>query len=192
LKILHIFDFVMKLHGIGDVQNATRITSSPNLYLQFTTIMVTVRGLMATAPSFLLAKRIRFSLLFVVIVLIILSTSHYEAAPSSSLFSKSKKVARELTVAELMARPLTTQLHTVPKLFHQSWSSHSLPAKFERWSSTCREAHPDWEWVLWTDEDNANLVRKYFPSFLKSYQAMQGEIYRADAMRNIYMYIFGG
>ena len=28
------------------------------------------------------------------------------------------------------------------------------------------QAHPDWEWVLWTDEDNMELVRQYAPWFL--------------------------
>jgi mannosyltransferase OCH1-like enzyme len=91
-----------------------------------------------------------------------------------------------------MKRPISRDLQAIPKLIHQSWSSTELPAKFERWSSTCRQQHPDWEWVLWTDEDNEELVRTHFPWLLKTYLGLPGVIYRADLVRNLYMYMFGG
>lgn len=100
--------------------------------------------------------------------------------------------ATYLTPQELMERPISKDLQTMPKLFHQSWSSTELPAKFARWSDTCRKQHPDWEWVLWTDEDNEDLVKRHFPWLLKTYKAMPGMIYRADLVRNLYMYMFGG
>ena len=115
---------------------------------------------------------------------------------SHKIYSKQPREARSLLPHELVARPLASNLTEVPKLFHQSWSGNAstLPAKFERWSRTCRQTHPDWEWVLWTDEDNMNLVWKYAPWFLDTYDSL-GEkwpIYRADVARNLYMHIFGG
>ncbi|KAK9369793.1 nucleotide-diphospho-sugar transferase [Lipomyces kononenkoae] len=92
----------------------------------------------------------------------------------------------------LLAQPLTTNFGVMPKIIHQSWMTDELPSKFEIWSRSCREKNPDWEWVLWTDEDNLNLVKKYFPWFLKYYQALPAEIYRADVVRNMYMYVYGG
>ena len=100
--------------------------------------------------------------------------------------------AKYLTPQELMDRPISKDLQTIPKVFHQSWSSTELPAKFTRWSETCRKQHPDWEWVLWTDADNEELVKRHFPWLLKTYKAMPGMIYRADLVRNLYMYIYGG
>ncbi|KAI1621378.1 nucleotide-diphospho-sugar transferase [Exophiala viscosa] len=112
---------------------------------------------------------------------------------TSNTFRRSSKVtARYLSPNELMKRPITESLQTIPKLFHQSWSSTDLPAKFEGWSATCRNQHSDWEWVLWTDEDNEELVRRHFPWLLKTYQDLPGTIYRADLVRNLYMYMFGG
>lgn len=101
-------------------------------------------------------------------------------------------MAAAVTPAELMCRPLASDLAIVPKLFHQSWVSTELPAKFERWSNACREKHPDWEWVLWTDEDNMQLVQKYFPWLEDTYLSLPGNIYRVDLARNLYMYLFGG
>jgi hypothetical protein len=103
--------------------------------------------------------------------------------------------ARYLSPEQLMSRPFPPENPpnaTIPKLIHQSWSSNELPAKFQQWSDTWRTNHPDWEWVLWTDADNQALVDKYFPWFKEAYGHVKGEIFRADAVRNLYMYAFGG
>jgi mannosyltransferase OCH1-like enzyme len=111
---------------------------------------------------------------------------------TSSWRHSHKKQAKPLRPVDLMKRPISRDLQTVPKLFHQSWSSTELPVKFEKWSLTCKQQHPDWEWVLWTDEDNEELVRTHFPWLLKTYLGLPGVIYRADLVRNLYMYMFGG
>ena len=97
-----------------------------------------------------------------------------------------------LSPTDLMARPHSASQSHVPKLLHQSWSTATLPAKFEQWSLSCREMNPDFEWVLWTDEDNRKLVETYVPDFLPMYDELKSEIYRADVVRNLYMFIFGG
>lgn len=97
-----------------------------------------------------------------------------------------------LSAQELMSRPLASDHTKVPKLLHQSWKDTVLPARFQEWSKTCRRVNPEWEHVLWTDEDNLQLVEKYAPWFLDTYHKLKSEIYRADAMRNFYMHIFGG
>ncbi|KAL9105086.1 MAG: hypothetical protein Q9163_000004 [Psora crenata] len=100
--------------------------------------------------------------------------------------------AKRISPRELMDRSLPADRTRAPKLLHQSWTNDQLPAKFHRWSSTCRKVHPDWEYVLWTDTDNYDLVIRYAPWFLKTYEGLESEIYRADAIRNIYMHVFGG
>ncbi len=102
------------------------------------------------------------------------------------------KEAKRLYAQDLLQRPLATDLTSIPKLFHQSWINATLPNKFEEWSHSCRHANPDWEWVLWTDQDNMKLVEKYAPWFSSTYEALRSEIYRADTARNIYMHVFGG
>ncbi|OJD13270.1 hypothetical protein ACJ73_09223 [Blastomyces percursus] len=113
------------------------------------------------------------------------------AAPSPDP-NMDPKLARPLSAAELLCRPLPSDYSSVPKLLHQSWKTNELPAKFEKWSRVCREKNPDWEWVLWTNDDNLNLVRQYFPWFEEAYLELPGDIYRADFSRNLYMYLFGG
>lgn len=115
---------------------------------------------------------------------------HYTGMFTVSESSPSE--ARKISAQELMSRPLATDRTKAPRLLHQSWKDSALPAKFQEWSESCRKAHPDWEYVMWTDEDNMNMVEKYAPWFVNSYDGLKSEIYRADAARNLYMYIFGG
>lgn len=108
------------------------------------------------------------------------------------LLPKPLAQAKRVSAQELLARPLCRDLHTVPRIIHQSWADEHLPAKFEQWSQTCKVQNKDWEYVLWTDDDNLALVEKHFPWFLETYESMPGVINRADVVRNMYMYVFGG
>jgi hypothetical protein len=43
-----------------------------------------------------------------------------------------------------------------------------------------------------TDEDNLELVRRFYPQYLDAYLALPREIFRADMVRNCYLHRFGG
>ena len=66
---------------------------------------------------------------------------------------------------------LSSLIGGISKIIHQSWHSDVVPSKFRPWSMSWRENHPDWEWYLWTDEDNRNLVAQEIPSFLPTYDS---------------------
>ncbi|KAL7940782.1 glycosyltransferase family 32 protein [Trichoderma barbatum] len=112
--------------------------------------------------------------------------------PHKQMDTSHTGLASALSPSELLCRLTERQAEGIPKLIHQSWKSNDLPAKFKKWSNTCRKQHPDWEWVLWTDEDNLQLVRAYFPWLEETFLSLPGNIYRADLARNLYMYMFGG
>lgn len=51
------------------------------------------------------------------------------------------------------------------KIVHQSWKTHVVPARFKAWSETWREYNGEkdgWMHVIWSDEDNARLVREHY------------------------------
>lgn len=150
------------------------------------------RGMNALQQFYGNRKSLRWVLFLVIAALSTLYLTGQNYTPPTGQPRASKVKARYLSPKQLLERPISKDLQTIPKLFHQSWSSTELPAKFERWSTTCRRAHPDWEWVLWTDKDNEELVRQHFPWLLKTYKALPGVIYRADLVRNLYMHMFGG
>jgi mannosyltransferase OCH1-like enzyme len=52
--------------------------------------------------------------------------------------------------------------------------------------------HPDWDYRLWTDDDNRQLVVDHFPSLLKLYDGYTTGIKRADLARYLVMCRHGG
>ncbi|KAG5973291.1 hypothetical protein E4U55_000600 [Claviceps digitariae] len=106
--------------------------------------------------------------------------------------SRPQRLARSVYASELLARIPARTGGVIPKIFHQSWKTLELPNKFQEWSRSCRQKHKDWEWVLWTDDDNLQLVKQHFPWLEEMYTSLPGPIYRADLSRFLYMYIFGG
>ena len=105
-------------------------------------------------------------------------------------YSKDLPRARKVSAKELLSQHRTTA--GLPRIIHQSWESADIPAKWATWSDSWRVKHPDWDWVLWTNEDNRALVETRAPWFLETYDALPGEIQRADIIRNFYMFFFGG
>ncbi|KAK9357144.1 hypothetical protein V1504DRAFT_494617 [Lipomyces starkeyi] len=124
-----------------------------------------------------LSPPLRRVVALVVIVLFVGTLIYFRDLSASTLVKgldpPNHRKAAQLSAKDLLESPIAKNYEFVPKLIHQSWSTH-------------------WQWVLWTDEDNLNLVKKYFPWFLEYYQKLPGEIYRADLVRNMYMYLYGG
>jgi mannosyltransferase OCH1-like enzyme len=101
--------------------------------------------------------------------------------------------AQQISANELINRNWTSdRTDVITRIIHQSWENADIPTKWATWSDSWRVKHPDWEWVLWTNEDNRALVEARAPWFLETYDALPGEIRRADVMRNFYMFFFGG
>jgi len=80
----------------------------------------------------------------------------------------------------------------IPKIIHQTWKTDKIPEKCKKWVESWNEKNPEWEYRLWTDEDNRNLIKEYFPKFLKMYDSYDKPIYRADIARYCIIYIHGG
>ena len=112
--------------------------------------------------------------------------------PTSQVEHTEAEKPAALSPQDLMSRPLSADRTHVPKLLHQSWKNSTVPDRFKAWSQTCRTTNSDWEYVLWTDDDNALMVKKYAPWFLNTFNDLPEPIERADASRNLYMHIFGG
>ncbi|KAF5863337.1 hypothetical protein ETB97_010217 [Aspergillus alliaceus] len=103
-------------------------------------------------------------------------------------------IARPLSARTLLSRPLSRDVTTIPKIIHQTWfpAGSNMSERAQVWVEGMRAQNPDWEYVLWDDETNRMLVEKYCPWFLEAYDSLPKEILRADVVRNLYMYLFGG
>jgi len=81
---------------------------------------------------------------------------------------------------------------TIPKIIMQTWKDHNIPDKWKCSPESIKEHMPDWKYVLMTDEDNRNFVKKHFPDFLKYYDRFPHNIQRVDAVRYCWLYVHGG
>eukprot|EP00835_Amoeboradix_gromovi_P003208 NODE_203_length_14950_cov_0.414450.p4 type:complete len:384 gc:universal NODE_203_length_14950_cov_0.414450:5347-6498(+) len=83
----------------------------------------------------------------------------------------------------------------IPFIFHRSWKSSKIPDQpYPYWRNVknCDKTHQNWVSVLWTDEDNLELVRRDYPEYLYIYQRLQKSIERADFARYLYLHRYGG
>lgn len=81
----------------------------------------------------------------------------------------------------------------IPKIIHQTYKSISqLPEIWKDTPSKWKQFHPDWKYMFWSDDDCRTLVQDNFPWFLETYDNYEYNIQRADAIRPIILYLFGG
>ncbi len=80
----------------------------------------------------------------------------------------------------------------VPRIVHQTYKSRDLPENFRRWREECQRLNPCWEFRLWTDEDNLDLVTTSYPELLPTYEGYDLKIKRIDAVRYMMLHKYGG
>lgn len=80
----------------------------------------------------------------------------------------------------------------IPKLIHLTWKSRSLPSRWKRIIDAWKRTNPDWKIVFWSDVDNRNYIKTYYPDFLNIYDSYPYPIQRADAIRYFLLKDFGG
>jgi mannosyltransferase OCH1-like enzyme len=80
----------------------------------------------------------------------------------------------------------------IPKIIHCTYKTSDLPENLAVWFEKAKQLHPGWEFRLWTDVDNLNLVKSHFPEMLAPYEALPYNIMRVDIVRYMYMKVYGG
>ena len=80
----------------------------------------------------------------------------------------------------------------IPKILHQTWKNTQIPSKFIKWIKTWLVNHPDWEYWLWTDDSARKLIQDKYPHLLEAFNGYNEGIRKADALRYIILYEFGG
>jgi len=80
----------------------------------------------------------------------------------------------------------------IPKIIHQTYINRELPEVWKDVPAKWQEKHPDWEYRLWTDEDNRNLINNEFPWFLETYDSYLYNIQRVDSSRYFILLKYGG
>lgn len=81
---------------------------------------------------------------------------------------------------------------SIPKIIMQTWKTQNVPLHWRASQESIRCQMPDWQYVLMTDKDNREFVKKHFPDFLPYYDRFEYPIQRADAVRYCWLAINGG
>ncbi|CAF0778515.1 unnamed protein product [Rotaria sordida] len=91
------------------------------------------------------------------------------------------------------SKQLNNTLINVPAIIHQTWhDTDTIPIDWQQASKSCQSFHPNYEYHLWTDKDARRLIEKEFPCLLSTYDSYSYDIQRADIIRLIALYIYGG
>jgi len=80
----------------------------------------------------------------------------------------------------------------IPKIIHQTWKNESVPERWLEPQRTCRELHPDYQYILWTDKMARDFILQEYPWFLDQFDAYTFDIERADAIRYFILAHHGG
>lgn len=83
-------------------------------------------------------------------------------------------------------------MSSIPKIIFQTWKTHEVPDKWKPSLESIRQFAPDWNYMLYSDEDNRAFIQKHFPDFLSYYDSFPYPIMRADAIRYAFLYVNGG
>ncbi|THH32948.1 hypothetical protein EUX98_g1259 [Antrodiella citrinella] len=84
------------------------------------------------------------------------------------------------------------KIELIPRIIHQTWKSETLPPKWVNVSQGCRDMHPDYEYLLWTDATAREFIADQYSWFLDTYDEYTYPIQRADAIRYFVLYHYGG
>ena len=97
-------------------------------------------------------------------------------------------VVRELfernnpTQKELSASP------RIPKIIHHIWLGSPFPKEYEKWRGSWIEHHPDWECMLWTDDNTKDLKLRNRGIF----DSLKNQAQKSDVLRQELLYQYGG
>lgn len=85
----------------------------------------------------------------------------------------------------------------IPKIIHQIACEPlsdpaSWPTSWKKCQETWKRLHPDFEYVLWTDDSLDRFMKREFPGFYPSWRAYDQNIKRIDTARYFILYRYGG
>lgn len=98
-----------------------------------------------------------------------------------------------LVIWLLYGRVRTPSYIKIPKIIHQIWiGPKPEPTKWTNsWRSYCK-MYPDWTYKIWKDTDAYEIIANYSPQLLAIYNAEPTYYGKADILRLVVIYYFGG
>jgi mannosyltransferase OCH1-like enzyme len=79
-----------------------------------------------------------------------------------------------------------------PRVIFQTWEDENVPEKWRDAQKSVIEKNPNWEYVLVTNKDRIRIIKENFPGLLPLFMSFKHNIMRADMIRYIFLYLYGG
>lgn len=80
----------------------------------------------------------------------------------------------------------------IPKIIHQTYKTTEVPEVWKPGQQACMDLHPDYQYILWTDEMAREFIAQEFTWFLDTWDLYPYGIERADAIRYFALVHYGG
>jgi hypothetical protein len=71
----------------------------------------------------------------------------------------------------------------IPKIIHQMYGTQVLPQEWAEVPAAWKHHHPDYQYILWTDDTLRNLIANDYPWLLPTYDGYPYDTQRWDASR---------
>lgn len=97
----------------------------------------------------------------------------------------------DLGISEMEELPADGPIR-MEKIIHQKWNTIDIPSTNLQWIKSWTKNHPDWKYMYWTDESSRKLIFDKYSYLLPVYDNYVENMRRADAMRYVILYEFGG
>ncbi|KAH3744351.1 glycosyl transferase [Pelomyxa schiedti] len=85
---------------------------------------------------------------------------------------------------------------TIPRIIHQlniqKSSASSIPPRLLPYVQTWKDLNPDWLYLLWDGDSLEEMVFRVYPELHNLYLSIETTIMRADAVRLLLLYAYGG
>ncbi|XP_060593867.1 uncharacterized protein LOC132748310 [Ruditapes philippinarum] len=85
-----------------------------------------------------------------------------------------------------------TNIPRIPHIIHQTYKNNIIPRQLVGFVKTFAKLNPDWTYYFWTDISSRKFVAERFPTLLQMWDNYRSPINRADAIRYLILYEFGG
>lgn len=80
----------------------------------------------------------------------------------------------------------------IPKIIHQTYKTVDIPDVWKAGQKACIDLHPDYKYILWTDEMARQFIAEEYVWFLPTWDLYSYPIQRADAIRYFALAHYGG
>ncbi|KAJ5831762.1 hypothetical protein N7474_000073 [Penicillium riverlandense] len=133
-------------------------------------------------------------LIFILINLLILSLLVRNVSTLLSLLLEDA-VADAIHRAELPppnSSMIEQRPQIIPKIIHQTYKSETIPEVWVDAQQSCIDLHPDYEYILWTNEKSRDFIAAEYPQFLETFDGYKYPIQRADSIRYFVLTHYGG